>query len=80
MGEGRVTRITCRLNLSVIIYLGGFLIGQEAISRRLFDSGKMKAEKTEKRTGEEGWRERSRRRYGRAMIDFNFRPTLGEIN
>lgn len=48
MGEGRVTRITCRLNLSVIIYLGGFLIGQEAISRRLFDSGKMKAEKTEK--------------------------------
>lgn len=73
MGEGRVTRITCRLNLSVIIYIGGFLIGQEAISRRL-DSRKMKTE-TEKRGGGT-----ISRRYGRAMIDFNFRPTLGEIN
>lgn len=54
MGEGRVTRITCRLNLSVIIYLGGFLIGQEAISRRLFDSGKMKAEKTENEREKKG--------------------------
>lgn len=53
MGEGRVTRITCRLNLSVIIYLGGFLIGQEAISRRL-DSGKMKAEKTENEREKKG--------------------------
>lgn len=76
MGEGRVTRITCRLNLSVIIYLGGFLIGQEAISRRL-DSGKMKTETENVRRRVE---ELSRRRYGRAMIDFNFRPTLGEIN
>lgn len=76
MGEGRVTRITCRLNLSVIIYLGGFLIGQEAISRRL-DSGKMK---TETENGRGRVEELSRRRYGRAMIDFNFRPTLGEIN
>lgn len=76
MGEGRVTRITCRLNLNVIIYLGGFLIGQEAISRRL-DSGKMK---TETENGRRRVEELSRRRYGRAMIDFNFRPTLGEIN
>lgn len=76
MGEGRVTRITCRLNLSVIIYLGGFLIGQEAISRRL-DSGKMK---TETENGRRRVEELSRRRYSRAMIDFNFRPTLGEIN
>lgn len=51
MGEGRVTRITCRLNLSVIIYLDGFLIGQEAISRRL-DSRKMKTENGRRRVEE----------------------------
>lgn len=52
MGEGRVTRMTCRSNLSVIIYLGGFLIGQEAISRRL-DSRKMKTETEDGRRGVE---------------------------
>ena len=49
MDEGRVTRITCRLNLSAIIYLGG-----EQSPGRL-DSSEMKTQGREREgEGDEG--------------------------